>query len=66
MRIASVLCLALLLGACGDAPSSEPPKNESDTTVVARDTPLQKGDVAPGFSALPEGKSVLVFYRGKW
>ena len=67
-----LLLVLLLLGACGEQGSSgtsaEEAATPSDTLTVlpARDGPLGQGDVAPPFSGLPEGKTVVVFYRGPW
>lgn len=76
MRILPLLFLALALGACGDAPaptdpgagpsSTDAPSGGTATALTPRDKPLAKGEKAPAFSALPDGTSVLVFYRGKW
>ena len=54
--------VALLLAACGDAPSAATGSSASSV----RATPLAVGDLAPSFPGLPAGKAVVVFYRGHW
>ena len=76
MRIALFLALMLCLAACGDdgyerkageatddTPAATP---SSSGTLTARDAPLSAGETAPAFEGLPEGKAVVVFYRGHW
>lgn len=66
MRTPSLLLVALCLGACGESPAATGPGG-GPTTLAARDRPLETGEIAPAFAALPEGRtSVLVFYRGAW
>jgi hypothetical protein len=73
MKIPSLLCLALLLSACGEPAPTAPSAGGGEAssvappTLVARSEPLATGDVAPAFDGLPAGgKTVLVFYRGPW
>lgn len=45
-----------------ETPPSAPPRG----TLGQRDEPLGVGDVAPAFEGLPEGRTIVVFYRGHW
>lgn len=76
MKTALFAALMLCLAACGDdgydgktgeAAGDTPPATPSSSgTLTARDAPLSAGEIAPAFEGLPEGKAVVVFYRGHW
>ena len=76
MKTLPLLCLALLLAACGEPASGTPEAGAAAATLPAatlpaglapRAEPLAVGDTAPGFDGfLPGGKAVVVFYRGPW
>ena len=73
MKVLPLLCLALLLAACGEpassaqAPGAAGVSNPPPAALVVRAEPFAVGDVAPAFAGLPaEGKTIVVFYRGPW
>lgn len=72
MKILPLLCLALVLAACGEpaagTPSTGPAgASSAPAAPVVRAVPLAVGDDAPAFAGLPaEGKTIVVFYRGPW
>lgn len=76
MRIALFAALMLCLAACGDdgyerkpgeaTDGTHPATPSSSGTLTARESPISAGETAPAFEGLPEGKAVVVFYRGHW
>ena len=72
MKILPLLCLALVLAACGEPDAGTPPTGPAGASgppaaPVSRAVPLAVGDDAPAFAGLPaEGKTIVVFYRGPW
>jgi hypothetical protein len=72
----ALLLVATALASCGDHGGNDAPYREeipaerlakgATVALPPRDTPLEEGEVAPAFPGLPEGKTVVLFFRGHW